>query len=111
EDAIVLDESQVRVFRVGSDEFFAYHEAQRGRVRFVHTVEQGETLAAIAKRFGLTTGDLARINAFGRNQRLAPGERVVVYADPSAAPPHAVEQATALLAPPDEAPAIDVDGP
>jgi membrane-bound lytic murein transglycosylase D len=102
DDAVVLSDDEVRVFRVGSDEFFAYHEAQRGRVRFVHTVQAGETLTDIAKRFGLTTGDLARINAFGRRHRLDEGDRVIVYADASSAPSHAVEQATALLAPVDE---------
>src|SRR5690606_17794711 len=87
DDAVVLTDDEVRVFRVGSDEFFAYHEAQRGRVRFVHTVETGETLADVARRFGIGTGDLARINAFSRHRRLEAGERIIVYADASVAPP------------------------
>jgi membrane-bound lytic murein transglycosylase D len=99
DDAVILDERDVRILRVGSDEFFAYHEAQRGRVRFVHTVEPGESLSDIAKRFGVTTGDLGRINAFGRQHRVSGGDRVVVYAEPSAAPSPAVEEATALLTP------------
>jgi membrane-bound lytic murein transglycosylase D len=103
DDAVVLDEKEVRVFRVGSEEFFAYHEAQRGRVRFVHTVESGESLSDIAKRYGVSAGDLGRINAFSRSHRLAAGDRVVVYAEPSAAPSAAAEQATALLSPSEDA--------
>lgn len=106
DDAVVLTDDEVRVFRVGSDEFFAYHEAQRGRVRFVHTVEPGETLADVARRFGIGTGDLARINAFSRHRRLEAGERIIVYADASVAPPEAVAQATALL---DRSDSVDED--
>jgi len=91
EDAILLSEDEVTILELGSDEFFAYHEAQRGRVRFVHRAEEGETLSSIGERYGLSVGSLARINRFPRSRRLKPGDAVIVYAETELAPQAIVE--------------------
>lgn len=91
DDAILLSEDEVTVLELGSDEFFAYHEAQRGRVRFVHRAEEGETLASIGERYGLSVGSLARINRFPRSRRLQRGDAVIVYAEAERAPAALVE--------------------
>lgn len=91
EDAILLSEDEVTILELGSDDFFAYHEAQRGRVRFVHRAEEGETLSSIGERYGLSVGSLARINRFPRSRRLKPGDAVIVYAETELAPQAIVE--------------------
>lgn len=78
--AVVLADDQVRVLVVGSEEFFEYHEAQRGRVRLRYRVQPGDTLTAIARRFGLEVPDLARINRFATDTTLRAGQDIVVYA-------------------------------
>lgn len=91
DDAILLTEDEVTILEIGSEEFFAYHEAQRGRIRFVHKAQEGETLASIGERFGLSVGSLARINQFSRNHRLRPGDSVIVYAELDRAPQEIVQ--------------------
>lgn len=113
--AVVLSESQVRVLVVGSEEFFDYHETQRGRVRMRYRVQTGDTLATIAQRFGLTLGDLSRINRLGRSTRLRAGQELIVYTSrdvaagrevPSvaAAPTAAASGTSGVTPPPAEAP-------
>jgi len=78
--AVVLSEDSVRVLTVGSEEFFTWQQEQAGRVRFRYTVAPGDTLASIGRRFGLSTGSLARINRFSRRHTLHPGEEILIYA-------------------------------
>jgi membrane-bound lytic murein transglycosylase D len=75
-----LAESDVRCLTVGSEDFFAYFEALRGRKRTTIVVEEGETWERLAKRFNLTLGQLERINQRSRYEKLAPKETLVVYA-------------------------------
>lgn len=84
--ALVFREDAVRIVALGSEEFFNDHEARRGRVRFVHVVREGDTVRGLARRYGLSSGSVARINRFGRRSDLEVGQRVVIYADPSRAP-------------------------
>jgi membrane-bound lytic murein transglycosylase D len=44
-------------------------------------VKKGDTLEKIGRRFDLSVGDLARINAFAREREPDPGELLVVYVD------------------------------
>jgi membrane-bound lytic murein transglycosylase D len=88
--AVVLAENDVRVLVVGSDEFFDYHEGQRGRVRIRYRVREGDTLATVARRFDLSPGSVARINRFDRATTLRVDQEIIVYAAPeapAAAPP------------------------
>src|SRR5690606_14021769 len=78
---------ECRVLVIGSDEFFAHHEAQNGRIRFRYRVREGDTLSEIAQRFGLATSSLVRINQMSRHTTLYPGDELIVYAEPSRVPP------------------------
>lgn len=83
--AVVMTERQVRILVQGSDEFFDYHEALRGRRRIRYTVQAGDTLPALARRFDLSVGSLARINRVEREVALEPGRTLIVYAPRAAA--------------------------
>jgi membrane-bound lytic murein transglycosylase D len=77
--AVVFAPDQVRILTVGSDEFFDFHEAQRGRVRVRYRVQPNDTLAKIGERFELSAGSIGRINQFGSNRELKLDEWIVVY--------------------------------
>ena len=79
--AIVLRPEEVRLLVVGSDDFYAFHEAEQGRVRFRYEIEAGDTLTSIARRFGVEPEDLTRINRFSRSTTLRVGDDLVVYAE------------------------------
>ncbi len=76
---VVLEERDARILAVGSPEFFAHFEAQKGRDRVFVTVKEGDTWAGLAKKYGLSVGMIERINQRSRSSALAAGERVVVY--------------------------------
>lgn len=84
--ALVYSESDVRVLVTGSDEFFAYHEARRGRVRTTHTVTAGDTLETLARRYDLSVGSLCRINRLNARTRLEVGQSIIVYAPQASVP-------------------------
>ncbi|HVY48573.1 MAG TPA: LysM peptidoglycan-binding domain-containing protein, partial [Minicystis sp.] len=75
----LLDGDRARVLPVGSPEFFTYFEAQRGRRRMQVTAKEGDTWKTVAHRYGLSLGQLERINQRARSSPLAPGDRLVVY--------------------------------
>jgi hypothetical protein len=76
---MLLDPSQVRAVSLGSEEFLELETARRGKKRLFYTAKTGDTLAKLGRRYGLTPGDLARINRFSYNTELREGDRVVVY--------------------------------
>ncbi len=78
-DVRLLPADKTKVLVVGTPEFFEHFEAKNGRTRVVHTAKDGETLAALAKRYGCSAGLLERINHRPRKASLTAGERVVVY--------------------------------
>jgi membrane-bound lytic murein transglycosylase D len=101
-----LRERDTRVLVAGTPPFFDYYEGQNGKKRIVVSVREGDTLAAIGRRYGMTIGWMERINRRSRSDRLEPGETVVVYTDRAAqaAPPSvAVAALAAPLEPPTEA--------
>lgn len=49
--------------------------------RFIHSVRPGESLWVIARRYGVSVGDLQRMNGLGRNSLIRPGQRLVVERD------------------------------
>jgi len=83
---MMLDPTKVRVVTLGSEEFLELETARRGKKRLYYTCKDGDTLAKLGRRYGLTPGDLARINRFSYNTELHQGDRVVVYSPTGDAP-------------------------
>jgi LysM repeat protein len=86
---MLLDPSHVRVVTLGSEEFLQLETARRGKKRLMYTCRSGDTLAKLGRRYGLTPGDLARINRFSYNTELHEGDHIVVYS-PTGEPIHEV---------------------
>jgi membrane-bound lytic murein transglycosylase D len=86
---LLLDPTKVRVVTLGSEEFLQLETARRGKKRLFYSAKAGDTLAKLGRRYGLTPGDLARINRFSYNTELHEGDRVVVYS-PTGDAPHEV---------------------
>ncbi len=82
----VVSENDVRVLAVGSDEFFAALEHDRGFKRITVTAKQGDTLESIGKHFDVPARTMERANRRGRGEPLKAGEAVVVYVSAGAAP-------------------------
>jgi membrane-bound lytic murein transglycosylase D len=84
-NVVLLDSARVRVVTLGSREFLELEAARRGKKRLVVEARAGDTLAKLGRRYGLTVGDLARINRFSYDTELQGGQEIVVYS-PSGAP-------------------------
>jgi membrane-bound lytic murein transglycosylase D len=84
---MLLDPTKVRVVTLGSEEFLELETARRGKKRLYYTAKSGDTLVKLGRRYGLTPGDLARINRFSYNTELHEGDRLVVYS-PTGDTPH-----------------------
>jgi membrane-bound lytic murein transglycosylase D len=78
-NVMLLDPDKVRVVTLGSEEFLELEAARRGKTRLFYSARAGDTLAKIAKRYGLSPGDLARINRLSAVSELGEGQKVVVY--------------------------------
>lgn len=106
--SVSLKESDVRVIRAGTDDFF--HEFdEKGRKRITVTAKAGDTLDAIGKRYGVTPTLMERVNRKPRSEALRDGDPVVVYL-PAGAPGAQGAKASpaTTTAPPGEAsPAMD----
>jgi membrane-bound lytic murein transglycosylase D len=76
---VLLDSDKVRVVTLGSEEFLELEAARRGKTRLFYSARAGDNLAKIAKRYGLTPGDLARVNRLSATSELTEGQKVVVY--------------------------------
>jgi len=83
---LLVDSSKVRVVTLGSEEFLELETARRGKKRVSYTARTGDTLAKVGRRYGLTAGDLARINRFSYNTELHEGQKIVVYSPTGEAP-------------------------
>jgi len=81
----LLDEAQLLVVTRGSPEHMDLAEARTGRVRTEYVAQGKEKLADIAKKFGMGSHDLARINRISYDTVLSKGQTVIVYqvADPN----------------------------
>jgi membrane-bound lytic murein transglycosylase D len=78
-DIVLLDPARVHVVTLGSQDFLELEAARRGKKRLIVEVRPGDTLARIGRRYGLTVGDLARINRFAYSTELKNGQKIVVY--------------------------------
>ena len=76
---MLLDPDKISVVTLGSEEFLELEAARRGKTRLFYSARAGDTLAKIAKRYGLSPGDLARINRLSAVSELGEGQKVVVY--------------------------------
>src|SRR5262245_7707269 len=83
---MLLDPGKIRVVTLGSEEFLELETARRGKKRLYYTAKAGDSLAKLGRRYGLTPGDLARINRFSYNTELHEGDRIVVYSPTGDAP-------------------------
>jgi LysM repeat protein len=86
DDVRLLDAKQATLLTVGSPEFFNYFEAKNGRSRQTITVKKGDSWAGLAKKHGLSIGQLERINQRSHYTKLEDGEQLVVYTRRSDAP-------------------------
>ncbi len=82
-----VPEAHAKILIAGSQEFVEYFEAQNGKKRLIVAAREGDTLATIGKRYGMTVGQMERINRRGRSEQLALGERVIVYTERARAAP------------------------
>jgi membrane-bound lytic murein transglycosylase D len=86
---VTVPESEVQVVAVGSDEFFAALEHDKGFKRITMTAKAGDTIESIGKRFDVPARTMERINRRGRGDVLKAGETVVVYVPNNVAVPNA----------------------
>jgi membrane-bound lytic murein transglycosylase D len=80
----LLDPESLVVVTRGSNEHLDIAEARTGRVRTEYVCKGKEKLADIAKKYGMGSHDLARINQISYEAVLDPGTKIIVYevADP-----------------------------
>jgi hypothetical protein len=81
----LLDDTQLLVVTRGSPEHMDLAEARTGRVRTEYVAQSKEKLAEVAKKFGMGSHDLARINRISYDTVLSKGQAIIVYqvADPN----------------------------
>ncbi|HEY3595371.1 MAG TPA: LysM peptidoglycan-binding domain-containing protein, partial [Polyangiaceae bacterium] len=110
-----LEEKDVHLLTVGTDDFFDYFEALRGRRRTAIVIDQGDTWERVAKRLKLTVGQLERINQRSHFDKLVPKQTLVVYAPVGKSIPHEIkspapapapERATLVAPRPDDLPPL-----
>lgn len=77
---VCLEDDEARALTLGSEEFYAFFEGLRGRKRAKIVVQKGDTWQKLGKKYGLSLGQLERINRRSRRSALAPGDTIVVYA-------------------------------
>jgi membrane-bound lytic murein transglycosylase D len=77
--ALVLTPNEVRILTLGSEEFYDFHETQRGRVRVRYRVQAGDTMKKLAQKFELSAGSIGRINQFSTKKELKPDDLILMY--------------------------------
>jgi membrane-bound lytic murein transglycosylase D len=76
-----VPEAHAKILVAGTPEFCDYFEGQNGRKRLIIAAREGDNLTTIGKRYGMTVGQMERVNRRGRTDAIAPGERIIVYTD------------------------------
>ena len=77
----------VKVVPIDGEEFIAHYLDRYDRVRIRHTLTAGQTLDAVAKRYGTTASSIRTIN---RGYSFKTGETIIVYAKKAQAPKSAL---------------------
>ncbi len=103
--AIVLTPDQVQVLTMGTNEFFDFHESQRGRVRMRYRVQAGDTMAKVGEKFELSAGSIGRINQFATNKELKLDDWIIVYVPESQIPELEKKKLIARISEPANTPA------
>ncbi|MEO7096807.1 MAG: LysM peptidoglycan-binding domain-containing protein, partial [Polyangiales bacterium] len=75
----LLDETQLVVVTRGSPEHLDLAESRTGRVRVEYVAGGKEKLSEVAKRYGMGSHDLARINRISYDTVLGKGDKIIVY--------------------------------
>jgi membrane-bound lytic murein transglycosylase D len=94
----IIKESETRVLVAGTQAFFDYFEGLNGKKRIVVAAKAGDSLKSIGKHYGMTVGQMERVNRRSRSDKLRPGEQIVVYA-PRHMPGNAAEPDELEMAP------------
>jgi len=94
-----MPEAEVKVLPVGSEEFFAALERDKGFRRVTVLAKAGDTLESIGRRYEVKPRTMERINRRGRDEALRAGDRVVVYVPSGTATPIASPTASNAPAP------------
>lgn len=97
--AAVMQESEVRVLAVGSDEFFAMLEKEKSFRRVVVVAKAGDTLESIGRQHQVPAKVMERANRRGRSEPFKGGESVVVYVPSGKAAPGAGTETTVASGP------------
>jgi membrane-bound lytic murein transglycosylase D len=107
-DARVLAEKDAQILASGTPEFVAHFESLRGRSRLELVAKQGDTWRSVAARYGLTMGQMERINHRSRSSPLCEGDRCVVYVSTARVAEDAKKSGGVVTGAgtPDEAPAV-----
>jgi membrane-bound lytic murein transglycosylase D len=87
---VVVPESDVRVVAVGSEEFFAALEHDKGVKRITVVAKDGDTVESIGRRYDVKPGMMERINHQNRRHALKAGDTVIVYVPNNIAAPGGV---------------------
>lgn len=75
----LLDPAGITVVTRGSNEHLDLAEERAGRVRTEYISKGNEKLADVAKKYGMGSHDLARINRISFNTVLTKGQKIIVY--------------------------------
>jgi membrane-bound lytic murein transglycosylase D len=92
-----VKDRDARVLVAGTPEFFDYYEGLNGKKRIVVAAREGDSLASVGRRYGMTVGWMERVNRRSRTDKLEPGESLVVYTDRAVSSSAPVEVAMAKL--------------
>jgi len=76
---MLLDDDALLVVTRGSAEHLDLAEGRTGRVRMEYVAQGKEKLVDIARRFGMGSHDLARINRISFETVLTKGQSIIVY--------------------------------
>ena len=82
-----VPEAHAKILVAGSPEFSDYFEGQNGKRRLVIAAKDGDTMASIGKRYGMSIGQMERVNRRSRSDQIKSGQRVIVYTERAKAAP------------------------
>ncbi|MBP9113178.1 MAG: LysM peptidoglycan-binding domain-containing protein, partial [Polyangiaceae bacterium] len=98
--ARALEEKDVRILVVGSDDFYSYWESLKGRRRVVLAARTGDTLESLAKEYALEAPSLERINHRNKKSAYREGDLVVLYIPQATPIRHTVNEGNVRKLPP-----------
>ncbi|MBM4358595.1 MAG: transglycosylase SLT domain-containing protein [Deltaproteobacteria bacterium] len=79
-NVLLIEAEQVETVAIASKPFFEHFVGTMGRERLEVVAQAGDTFSSIAGKHGMSVNMLERVNQRSRKSKLAPGEKIVVYA-------------------------------